>query len=343
MIIRVVKERNILSLYVDASEKPVEIDCKPAQIVIKSYTGRTVKHLPKAVSGVPFSKMDVLCAALRRAAERGDKSDLERIEPFLPYFDKLEKPFPHECPKGYIKFVLENDLKFCKGSLSLFKRQSKFTPTVQKLLPELQKKINSIGGLLDCMNTPQQIETIVKYFDKITDGVFYYNFSVLYEDFYFCARRFADCGMMDHFFTVFNKDHRLDVNVKALKEYQSALKDITLIKREDVIRQIIELSNETYTIVVPKNPEDFTNEGNMQNNCVGYNYHNYVRRGEGVIYFIRLTNSPDKSYITCRHDYRSGKTIEHKMKNNTSNKDEAAKELIKRIDEMIREIIKAKQ
>lgn len=338
MIIRVVKEKNILSLYVEGQERPVEIDCKPAQVIVKSYTGRTVKHLPKAVQG-GSGNVSYLYQMLKTAVEKGDKTALQTIEPFLPYFDKLVYPFPRECPKGYIKYVLENELSFNMESLQAFKRKDIFTPEFVKLREELGKRFN-YWDIFEFFNyNTTYLHMIVKYLYKITTNTFYYNFSLIYTNFVNAVRKYSRANALDEFMKVFDKDHRLEVNTKALETYLESIQDSILIKQEDVIREITKLSNETYTIIVPEKPDDFTNEGAQQRNCVGYNYHDYVRRGDGVIYFIRLTESPDKSYITCRHDYTAKCTTEHKMKNNTPNKDAAARAFIREIDKMITEIM----
>lgn len=91
--------------------------------------------------------------------------------------------------------------------------------------------------------------------------------------------------------------------------------------------------------VVPSSLKDFTDEGRQQNNCVGHYYHKSIAEGLNLIYFIRKTNSPDKSYITNRFNIHYQKTTETKKKNNATNDDQDALRFICRIDEMIRTLI----
>ena len=77
----------------------------------------------------------------------------------------------------------------------------------------------------------------------------------------------------------------------------------------------------------------------MQNNCVGYYYHENMLRGEDLIYFIRRKNNPKNSYITNRFNIVSNRTTETLKTNNRRNDDSEALELIQKIDEMIRKLI----
>ena len=81
----------------------------------------------------------------------------------------------------------------------------------------------------------------------------------------------------------------------------------------------------------------------MQNNCVGYYYHDSMARGRDLIYFIRYTATPNRSYITNRYNVYDEQTVESRIKNNDNNNDSKARELIKRIDEKIRELLSAEQ
>lgn len=112
-----------------------------------------------------------------------------------------------------------------------------------------------------------------------------------------------------------------------------------ILAKENIIRPIEALSNEQFTVIVPSSLKDFTDEGKQQSNCVGYYYHQSILEGRNLIYFIRKTNSPDKSYITNRFNIQSQKTTETRMKFNATNDDQDARQLIRRIDEMIRTLI----
>ena len=94
-------------------------------------------------------------------------------------------------------------------------------------------------------------------------------------------------------------------------------------------------ANDKFTIVVPKTMQDFTDEGKMQNNCVGSYYHDSIADHQNLIYFIRKTSNPNKSYITCRYNLHYGKTTEFRTVNNNDVEDENAIELIDKLDKYI--------
>ena len=71
-----------------------------------------------------------------------------------------------------------------------------------------------------------------------------------------------------------------------------------------------------YIVVVPQAYEDLVDEGKQQNNCVGHYYNDSILRGENLILFIRHSNSPKKSYITCRYNIEKQDIVECKHKNN---------------------------
>jgi hypothetical protein len=72
----------------------------------------------------------------------------------------------------------------------------------------------------------------------------------------------------------------------------------------------------SHIVVVPQTYEDLVDEGKQQNNCVGHYYNDSILRGENLILFIRHSNSPKKSYITCRYNIEKQDIVECKYKNN---------------------------
>lgn len=71
-----------------------------------------------------------------------------------------------------------------------------------------------------------------------------------------------------------------------------------------------------YIVVVPQTYEDLADEGKQQNNCVGHYYNDSILAGKNLILFIRHSNSPKKSYITCRYNIEKQDIVEYKYKNN---------------------------
>ena len=95
----------------------------------------------------------------------------------------------------------------------------------------------------------------------------------------------------------------------------------------------------SYVVVVPQTYEDLVDEGKQQNNCVGHYYNDSILRGENLILFIRHSNSPKKSYITCRYNIEKQDIVEYRYKNN-QNVYRNDVIIIEKVAEMIRNNLK---
>ena len=122
------------------------------------------------------------------------------------------------------------------------------------------------------------------------------------------------------------------MGVKEADMYPSNIKDIhdktaaafRLEKDKIMNEQIEKVANELekhipesemFTIVCPKNTNDFVEEGNRQHNCVA-SYARSVADGDCVIFFVRKKDDVDKNYITA--EYRRKSLWQIKYKNNQS-------------------------
>jgi hypothetical protein len=94
---------------------------------------------------------------------------------------------------------------------------------------------------------------------------------------------------------------------------------------------------------VPSTMDDFTKEGQMQNNCVGSYYHDSIASGDNLIYFIRKKENPNHSYITNRFNISCQRTVETRKINNRDNDDKKALMLIEEIDKKIKELLASKK
>lgn len=145
-----------------------------------------------------------------------------------------------------------------------------------------------------------------------------------------------------------NKEFELDTN----RDVEYNLNTLENLKNKEFNDKLAEqlqklnfLNGMTFgdcTVVVPQRIEDLQNEGRQQNNCVGSYYNRYIYEGTYSIYFIRKTNKVDKSYITCRVDNRKNsvgyaKTVENRYVNNNSVNKTSDLEIIKQINEIIRQ------
>ena len=131
-------------------------------------------------------------------------------------------------------------------------------------------------------------------------------------------------------------------NVCACEKQRDKKRNDKILANEERIYSITEIQHDDFVIIVPLTMEEFTKEGQMQNNCVGYYYHDKIATGNDLVYFIRKKKSPNRSYITNRYNIGSKKTVETRMINNKDNNDGKALELIEIIDKTITELLKAK-
>ena len=76
------------------------------------------------------------------------------------------------------------------------------------------------------------------------------------------------------------------------------------------------MENDGYIIKVPQSIDDLVDEGQQQNNCVGYYYNDNIVDNKDLIYFIRKKDKPKKSYVTCRYNINRRETVEHRYVNN---------------------------
>lgn len=344
------KNGAVITIRILEKEKPVIADLSTG--ILRSYTGRPIKAIPdNYTESWDMSNVEqLIMSTLRHGVHY-----LRRIEPFLSYPDLLPADsrawdLPNSCPKGYIKWLRENDKKVSTRTLeefqaeiglrSLTKRDKEtidfvtnnnhpwdktiFSMEFARLSPEKRNIFNKV------------LAVSIKGFSWHLSDEMKRFFSMLKSGRIECEGRIFKTDSCERFIDT-NRDFRTNLDIVytlARREREKAI-----IKQENIIRSIVELSNEKFTIIVPACLEDFTNEGTQQNNCVGHYYHDSIEKGENLIYFIRHTCNPDKSYITNRYNIERLRTVETRKKNNKQNDDSEALALISEIDEKITDLI----
>lgn len=91
-------------------------------------------------------------------------------------------------------------------------------------------------------------------------------------------------------------------------------------------------------IIIPKNLKDLQEEGKNQHNCVGTYYNDRIKRGECMCFFLRTMEN--KSYITCRYDFRYNAIVEFKRKNNMNLSLEDRQKYIPTAEQIVKEFLK---
>lgn len=326
--------------------KTVKYDCK--ENIMTSYTNRKVKNFPSAISAGP---VDMNNTGLRWALceVSGYRNNLmpksfKKLEMFINDLDLIDTCLsvyiPNECPKGYIKYLRENNKKISYGSLALFKASKKLNKNDLIVFSHIMNVHKYCADWY--LNLSSDDRNKFNKIFNVSAKEFNWN---LREDFinwcYTCFENSETIETLGDRWIDFLDDNRnFKYNANLIKTLLNKKRGEKIIENELKIKAIEKLSNDTYTIKVPETLKDFTDEGQMQNNCVGSYYHESIANGENLIYFIRLTKSPEKSYITNRYRIAFKTTVESRKINNTSNNDIQAKELIKQIDKMIAELLK---
>lgn len=357
-------EKNGLTVTVtiEGKDKPVIFDM--AHLSFTSYTGRDIQRFP--VGDYRFSQdafsgivPKLLFNALLSNSKGGVRSNLNKVELFINNPEILGtirycSDLADECPKGFIKWLKENDRVPTMGNLGDFKREMAL-----KRMTQEDKEVYEL--LFGTENSPyyQYNETykgcyfsmsaeLRHKFNKILKvSIKSLSWQLKNEMSTFIDKFIRNRGWdswrhecrPDNWEELLNTDRTFKWNTEHIVANARKAWENKIINNENKIRTIEELSNDTFVIIVPKTLQDFTDEGNMQHNCVGHFYHQSIAEGENLVYFIRKKSTPNHSYITNRYEVRSAKTVETRMFANAYNEDEEARALIKEIDKKITSLL----
>lgn len=339
-------------IVISTSKGAVKVDCRDFSYV--SYTGRIVKRLPKVVTdeyNIDAWSNGAEHRILRRIRDLGKVSERNYAIPILKVYEMYlsgnnldlieglgDYEIAREIPKGFLKWCRENGHKADNDALNEYT-----TLNYIKSLNDLDKKFYEyLDGKGTNLNVIRRLN-LVSIFRQI------YNTTRKSGDIW-CVSGDID-GLINKLakaektFTEQEIKSALDTNrdfshnIDILDNYINRERNNKILANENKYREIETLSNDNYIIVVPRNMSDFTKEGKMQNNCVGYYYHDSIAGGENFVYFIRKKENPEKSYITCRYNINARETREYRTVNNGMVRDDNAMELIHTVDEMVRQIM----
>ena len=351
-IIGITKEGSVFLIAVEGKDNPIKIDCRDMSIT--SYTGRTVKNFPASVTTERLDNTTRWAVETVKDRVRGyGISDFQRLEMFIQYLDLISNPrnIPNECPQGYIKWVQDNGRDISRSSLSDFiaeKQISQMPKVKREVYDKLTENWNSDCNLVQwwVQLTDEKLITKFAQMFKASLKEFTWNLSADLEEWHYAIirNRLGQQVGGENWVDLLDGNRGFKYNLKNFINLRDKERNDKILATENRFRKITELSNDKFLIIVPSEMEEFTQEGKMQNNCVGSYYHDSMARGENFIYFIRKTSTPNRSYIKNRFNIKYDHyTVEKRMVNNNDNNDREARELIKSIDEMIRAILKAEE
>jgi hypothetical protein len=354
LISGIAKEGSVISITLDGKTTPIKVDCRTGQIT--SYTGREVKYFPATATtrGAELNTGEKWAVAVIRdwVKVTYNTSAFAQLELFIANLDLIETTYdlPDECPKGYIKWLRDNEKTISRQTLHEFEsigKMEQLTKEDREVYDKMSEHWRAESPIMrwyvseENKELRKKFNQILKTSAKGFDWCLYNSLDAWYSSFIrnnLGVNAFGE-NWVEHLDG--NRDFRY--NIKTFEYARDKERNDKILANEAKIKAIEQLSNEEFVIIVPSDIEQFTQEGQMQNNCVGSYYHDSMARGRDLIYFIRHTATPNRSYITNRYNIWDRQTVESRTKNNDCNNDSKARELIRRIDEKIRELLSAEQ
>lgn len=348
----ITKEGSVIIMQTDEREQPFKFDC--AEKKLYSFTGRrvsTVNPILRNCARNGSRGVAMLVDALLAYMNNNDYGFMRKMEMFIPYLDIIDAfniyQVPNTLPKGYIRWVKENNVGINSTSLNQYLAEQtakKMPKAVAEIYNIIKEKYGNNHRILDnFLNMKDEDREIFCKIFKTSMKSFSWNFSRDMENFMSNVRSasFNRCSSFPPEWKEYADTNRdfahNDITIRGVKD---KIRNEKILSWESKFSVIETLSDDTYTIIVPKTMEEFTDEGRQQNNCVGNFYHGEMAENMQIIYFIRRKSNPNKSYITNRYAVCAKKTVESRMVNNATNTDTIARDLITRIDKIITNILK---
>lgn len=326
---------------------------------ITSYTGRVISSMPRGLNQalIQYScNHDSSAEKIRTLFSRYIGSRNELVLKILDvYFSNLDlldliytsiSDIPTTLPKGYIKFLKDNNLKANINNLSTFNaqvRMKNWSDENKELYELIRAKARYYDEIIELDEDKifillKILKTHMKIFSWQPQEELQNYLSLIFRSHYDTQKykwwEVADTNRgfrwnYDNFINTINAER----NAKVMN-WQKNFKE-----------KVEQLSNDKLIIVVPTTQEQFADEGRQQNNCVGSYYHDNMAAHLNIIYFIRKKSKPNKSYVTNRYSLRSSwsdyyETVETRAVNNSDYDDKDVKDLIKEVDEVITAIVK---
>lgn len=347
----ITKEGSVILITLNDRPNPIKYNCNTGELT--SFTGRVVKHFPQSCSVGDVNEGERWAiSTVRERIECGMTTDFRQLEMYIAVLDLIQNPYrlPNECPQGYIKWVRDNGKYISVDTLSEFQNEhlvNRMTKEDREVYEKLRTAFSINDRLMVWWRGEENTKLRQKFRQmfKATIKCFTWN---MYDDLYtwytfFINRKGGAKVWGDNWIDFLDGNRDFRYNVNTCEEQRDKARNDKILANENKIRSITEIQNDDFVIIVPSTMDDFTKEGQMQNNCVGSYYHDSIAEGSNLIYFIRKKRTPNHSYITNRYNTRCNRTVETRMINNRDNNDRKAHELIEIIDRTITELLRASE
>ena len=347
----ITKEGSVILFSLNDRPNPIKYNCNTGELT--SFTGRVIKHFPHSCSigNVNEGQRWAINVTIERI-ETGSTYEFERMEKYIVVLDLINNPgrVPNECPQGYIKWVRDNNSEISIDTLAEFQNIQKINKLTkedkdvyEKLRTAFSNTDRVIVWWLNEENAVlrQKFRQIFKATIKSLTWNMYLDLCDWQRFFIVQKNGFYVWG--DNWIEYLDGNRDFRYNLKTCEEQKNKVRNEKILANEEKIRSITEIQHDNFIIIVPSSMDDFTKEGQMQNNCVGSYYHDSIARGDNLIYFIRRKETPNRSYITNRFSISCQKTVETRKINNRDNDDKKALMLIEKIDKKITELLASKE
>ena len=245
-----------------------------------------------------------------------------------------------DIPEGFVDFCLKNDITVSINSYNSFqlsKKNKDYPEDVRLLAAQFDKMID---------NSELPKEYIIKILRCYKNSLLKYG-EYAFDGRYKLSNTLNGVAEYPELIKLIDNQSSFALVAKAVSKNYRLLKDQEqqeqIQKSQKRIKELENLVYEDYCFIVPTAPKELINEGEQQHNYVGSYYNDSMSEGIGFIYFIRKKNEPEKSYITCRFDVYTKKTVEARYKfNDEVSKEEDGRAILKS-SEFIKKIIETEE
>lgn len=347
----ITKEGSVILITLNDRPNPIKYNCNTGELT--SFTGRAVKHFPQScVVGDVNNVERWAINTVREHIKYNVIYAFGKLEMFIAALDLIQNPYriPDECPRGYVKWVRNNDKDISYDTLEEFydeQNLNKLSKEDKEVYERLRTAFSSNDRLIKWWVKEENTVLRQKFRQMFKTTIKCHAWN-LYDDLrswysYFIGTNSGWHVWGDNWVENLDGNRDFRYNVNTCQQQGDKKRNDKILANEEKIRSITEIESNNFVIIVPSEMDDFTKEGQMQHNCVGSYYHEAIALGDSLIYFIRKKSNPNHSYITNRYSIPCGKTVETRMINNRINNDTKALALIEIIDKKITELLKAKE
>ena len=297
------KEKSVLKIYFEGYEtKPIKYDFNEGKLY--GVSGKAIKQLANKFKDIWLGdKATYLEECIYKDIQEYTASNTYTIsrlaisEQYWEYRDILNciPSFKdNKIPKGYIKYCRENNLKIDPNSADKFVIYQKMSSNFSNA------EVQAINDMLNSGFYLSTMKTILGYDTGYVKAMLHIWTKAGTTP--SSWRRLLDTTYryQQHYKEYFDTSRGADHNLKLFNAWKEVFDIQALTLQQMRIKSIETLETENLCVKVPTTTAEFTDEGKQQSNCVGYHYHNSIKEGRDLIYFIRRKDNPDKSYITCR-------------------------------------------